>query len=105
MATTHDCFRHNGVNNVAFAAAGGASAASSAFASETQYIRVCAQGAVSATSGVRIQVGDGTPTAAAASPYLPVNWVEYIKVSPGQKIAVLSNDTVTGTLSITELTD
>jgi len=65
---------------------------------------VCVQGAITATSGVRIAVGD-TPTASNTSPLLPVNWIEYIKVTPGQKIAALSNDTVTGTLSVTELTN
>jgi hypothetical protein len=96
-------YRHGAAQNVAFAAAGGASAASTAFGSETYAIRVCAQGAITATSGIRIVVGDGTPTASASSELLPVNWLEYIIVSPGQKIAVLSNDTVTGSLSVTEL--
>jgi len=31
--------------------------------------------------------------------------VEYVKVTPGQRIAVLGNDTVTGSLSLVELTD
>lgn len=104
MAVTHDAFRHVGKNNVTFNAAGGASVQSAAFGSQTYWIRVCAQGVVSATSGVRISVGD-SPTADSTTAYLPVNWVEYIKVTPGQKIAALSNDTITGTLSVTELTD
>ena len=61
-----------------------------------------APGVLSATSGLRILVGDN-PTAIATSTLLPVNWVEYIHVTPGQKIAVISNDTVTGNLSVTEL--
>jgi hypothetical protein len=60
---------------------------------------------VSATiDGVRIAVGDN-PTATATSALIPVQWVEYIKCSPGQKIAVLGNNTGTGSVSVTELTD
>jgi hypothetical protein len=100
----HDAYRHSTVNNVTFAASGGASAQSAAFGSQTKYIRICTQGAVTGTSGVRIAVGDN-PTASATTALLPVNWLEYIKVTPGQKIAALSNDSVPGTLSVIELTD
>lgn len=102
MGINHDAFHHNVTNNVTFNAAGGASVQSNAFAAQTYWIRVATQGAITATSGVRISVGDN-PTASSTTPLLPVNWVEYIAVTPGQKIAVLGNDTVTGTLSITEL--
>ena len=46
-----------------------------------------------------------------AQPRLPpllfsrCNGLRYIKVSPGQKIAVLGNNTGTGIVSVTELTD
>ena len=53
--------------------------------------------------GVRIKVGDGTPVADANSTLLPLNWVEIIAVTPGQKIAVLGNNTGTGSVSVTEL--
>ena len=100
----HDAYRHGTVNNVTFAAAGSGSAQSAAFGAQTRSIRICVQGAVTTTSGLRIAVGDN-PTASATTALLPVNWVEYIKVTPGQKVAALSNDTVTGTLSVIELTD
>jgi hypothetical protein len=95
-------FRQGASQNVAYNAAGGASAASTAFGTQTKAIRIAVTGAITATGGVRI-VGDGTPTASATSTLLPVNWVEFITVTPGQKIAVLGNDTVTGNLSVTEL--
>jgi hypothetical protein len=79
-------------------AAAGASTASTTFGTQTRAIRVSVPGAITATSGVRIAVGDGTPTASATSALLPVNWIEYIIVTSGQKIAVLGNDTVTGNL-------
>ena len=64
-----------------------------------------AVGVVSASiDGVRIAI-DANPTATATSSLLPVNWVEIIKVSPGQKIAVLGNNTGTGSVNVTELTD
>jgi hypothetical protein len=101
----HDCFRPKATQNVAYAAAGGASAQSTAFGSQTYHIRVCAVGVVSASiDGVRIVVGEN-PTATATSTLLPVNWKEYIKCTPGQKIAVLGNNTGTGTVSVVELTD
>jgi hypothetical protein len=100
----HDAYRHATVNNVAFNAAAGASVQSAAFGAQTKYIRICTQGAITATSGVRIAVGDN-PTASATTALLPVNWVEYVKVTPGQKIAALGNDAATGTLSVVELTD
>lgn len=100
---TYNALHHGTVQLVAYAAAGGASAPSAAFGPATYAIRICATGAITATGGIRIAVGDGTPVASAASELLPLNWLEYILVNPGQKIAVLSNDTVTGSLSITEL--
>jgi len=103
MANYHDSYRQAASQNVAYNVAGGASAASSPFGPETYWIRVTAPGVISATSGVRIKLGDGTPTADAVSTLLPVNWVEYINVTPGQTIAVISNDAVAGNLSVTEL--
>jgi hypothetical protein len=101
----HDAYRILATQNVSYAAAGGASAQSTAFASQTRYIRVCAVGVVSASiDGVRIAI-DASPTATATSYLLPVNWVEYIKCTPGQKIAVLGNNTGTGSVSVSELTD
>lgn len=105
MAILHDTFRMGPAQNVTYAAAGGASAASTAFGNETFWIQVCAiAGAASTfTSGVRIVIGDGTPTATATSAAIPLNWLATFACSPGQKIAVLSNDTITGTLSVVEL--
>jgi hypothetical protein len=103
MSQYHDSFRQGASQNLAYNIAGGASAASAAFGSQTYWIRVCATGVISATSGVRIIIGDGTPTATATVTLLPLGWVEIIAVSPGQKIAALSNDAVAGSLSITEL--
>ena len=104
MASYHDSYRQGASQNVPYAAAGGASAASAAFGSQIYWIRVASVGVPSATlDGVRIKVGDGTPVADANSALLPLNWVEIVAVTPGQKIAVLGNNTGTGSVSVTEL--
>jgi hypothetical protein len=101
----HDAYRQKATQSVAYNAAAGASTQSAAFGSQTYWIRVCSAGVVSASiDGVRIAVGDN-PTATATSALLPVQWVEYIKCGPGQKIAVLGNNTGTGSVNVTELTD
>jgi hypothetical protein len=104
MAQIHDAYRQLATQNVAYNAAVGASAASTTFSSQTYYVRLCAPGSLSGTVGVRYQVG-ASPTATNTSTLLPANWIEYVKVNPGESIAFISNDTVTGTISITELTD
>jgi hypothetical protein len=103
--TPHGAFREGAKQNLAFNGSAGASVQSSAFGSQTYFIRICAAGIVGASvDGVRVVVGDN-PTATSTSTLIPVQWVEYIKCSPGQKIAVLGNNTASGTLSLTELAD
>jgi hypothetical protein len=104
MAVFHSAYRHNIVQNVSFAAAGGASAASSNFASQTRAIRICFTGAFTATAGVRFSIGN-SPVASSTTQLLPPNVIECITVSPGEQIAALSNDTVTGSLSVVELSN
>jgi hypothetical protein len=99
----HDAYRIITSQNLSYAASGGASAASTAFGSQTYYIRVSAAGPADSTnSGVRYAVGSA-PVASATSELLPLGWVEVLKVTPGQKIAAISNAANTGTLSIAEL--
>ena len=103
MANYHDSYRLGASQNVAYAAAGGASAQSTAFGAQTRYIRVTTVGVVSATiDGVRLVIGEN-PTATATSTLLPANWVEFYTCTAGQKIAVLGNNTGTGSVNITEL--
>jgi len=88
------------------AVSGGASAQSTAFSSQTywdQGLRYRRKSNAT-NDGARIKVGD-SPVASATSTLLPLNWVEWIKCTPGQKIAVVGNNASTGSLSITELTD
>ena len=80
-------------------------AAASTFSAETYQVRLAA------TSACCYKIGDGAQTAVAdsTSEFLPANWVEYVRVNPGQSIAAIRTGggllTATdGTLWITELT-
>ena len=63
---------------------------------------------LSANAACNYRIGDGAQTATAADPFLPANVIEYVEVTPGQRIAALkaaTNGLVTataGTLWITE---
>ena len=104
MSLLHDTFAEGASQNVTAAGSAGASAASTAFGAQTRWIRICCVGIVGATlDGVRYVVGDGTPTATASSSLLPLNWPQYITVNPGQKIAVLGNNTTGTVVNIVEL--
>ena len=95
--------RLGAAQNVAITAA---SVASAAFGAQTYQIRCVISQAtpVTGTAGVRFRIGDGTPTAVAADSFLPIGTVEYFTVTPGQRIAVVSNDaSVAGTVSVTEI--
>jgi len=76
-----------------------------AFGAQTYQIRVVANSAVH----YRIYDSTGTATATTADPFLPASWIEYVTVSPGQKISAIkaaTNGLVTataGTLWVTEL--
>lgn len=78
-----DAARMGTVNNVAVATTS-TSVASSAFGSATYQVRVAA------SANCYYKVGVGTPTAAATDVFLPLNWVEYVTVSPSEKIAFFS---------------
>jgi hypothetical protein len=56
---------------------------------------------VSAPANCFVKVGEGTPTAAATDALLPSTWVDYMTVSPGQKISVYSP--TIQTVSVTEV--
>ena len=77
---------------------GSSSSASSAFTDGTEYIRVVS------TIATYIQIAV-SPTAAASTAYLPADDIEYIKVSEGEKIAVLRVGGSDGKVSVTELTE
>lgn len=78
-----------------------------AFGAQTYWVRLAANSACH----FHVFETGGTATATTGDPFLPANWVETIKVQPGQKISAIkavTNGLVTataGTLSVTELTN
>lgn len=92
-----DGFRPGIANNVAVATTSTA-AASSAFGTQTYTVRVAAPAAAF------YKIGDpaATPTAASTDVYLPPNWVEFVIVTPGQKISFFS--ATIQTISVNEVT-
>jgi hypothetical protein len=73
--------------------------ATNAFGAQTWAVRV----AVSGTGLTHYRVGDGTQTAVTSDPFLPTGWVDIIRVTPGQKIAAIT-ESGTATLTVTEAT-
>jgi hypothetical protein len=68
-----------------------------AFGAQTRVIRL------SSTTACHYRVVEAAGAAAVATDsLLPVNWVEYVVVSPGQKISAIQ-DSAGGTLSVTEM--
>jgi hypothetical protein len=78
-----------------------ASAASTAFGSQTYQVLVACQ--LTAGTDVHIRIGDGTPTAVTTDTLLPVNFPMIFTCTPGQKIAVIGGTSAAGSLSVTEL--
>jgi hypothetical protein len=78
-------------------------AITNAFGPETWQLRLVAD------SGCCYRVGDGAQTASVADSYLPANTIEYVIVSPGQRIAAIKAATeglvtaTAGTLWVTEM--
>jgi hypothetical protein len=74
------------------------SQATAAFGAQTRQIRVATE-----TQPAFFEIGDGTPTAAAAtSNVIGANRSEYFSVTPGQRCAALQAGTA-GKLSVTEI--
>lgn len=103
MAILHDAFRIIASQNVAAASSAGASTASTTLGPQTYWVLLSVAAAYTATGGVRFVIGDGTPTASATSTLLVVNYPMIFACTPGQKVAVISNDTTAQTVSLAEL--
>ena len=78
-------------------------AIANSFGPETYQLRLVAD------SACCYRIGDGAQTATTADPFLPANTIEYVIVSPGQRISAIkaaTNGLVTataGTLWVTEM--
>lgn len=82
----------------------GNTAITNAFGAATFQIRIVAN------SACHYKIGDGAQTASTSDPFLPANWVEWITVTPGQRISAIKAATAglitaaAGTLWVTEVT-
>jgi hypothetical protein len=71
----------------------GSSVSTPAFGAQTYQIRVVT------TAAVNIKVGDGTVAATTNDPLMPTGVVDYVTVTPGQKLAAIG----TATVHVTEM--
>jgi hypothetical protein len=106
MATWHDYYRLGAAQALAVASAGGAASSSTVFGTMTRAIRLVWNGATS-TSGIRYAIVDPQTPAISwtTAALLPANWIEVVKVTPGQRVSAISNDAGTPSINIIELTD
>jgi len=59
---------------------------------------------VTGTAGARFRISEPVPVALVTDTFLPIGPAEYFTCTPGQAIAVISNDaSVTGFLVVTEI--
>lgn len=104
-AFEHQSASRNGTTQ-AVAYTGTATTITNAFGGETWQVRLSA---TSACQYVISEAASVTVATATNGALLPANWVEYVMVSPGQKISVIqapTNGLITataGTLLVTEL--
>jgi hypothetical protein len=96
-------FRPSTVTNLSYSTSAGAAVSTAGFGTQTYWISLTAPGAITSTGGVRYTIGKSATASATASPLLPFNWTEVVRVSPGEQLSAVSNDGVAGTLVVVEL--
>lgn len=84
--------------------AGATSTQSTAFGTETTLIRIATSNLTGAGAHIHIAV-NSNPTATSSSTIVPCGLIEYVAVSPGDKIAVLRGGGTDVSVSITEITN
>lgn len=80
------------------------SSQSTAFGQETTLIRVATTNLTGAQSHVHVALGSN-PTATTSNTLIPCGLIEYIVVTPGDKIAVLRGGSTNIDVSVTEITN
>jgi hypothetical protein len=102
-----DVWRLSTAQALAVASVGGAAASSAALGAQTYAVRLCYPGSTSSTGGCRIAIVSPNDNAVSstAGTLLPANWLQTVKVTPGQRVSAISNDAGTPSLNIIELTD
>jgi len=106
MAVYDDIYRLGTAAALTVSSAAGAAVSTAIFGTETYAIALSFPGSTSSTSGVRVKIVDPQTSAVSSTAdfLLPANWVEKIKVSPGQRLSAISNDAGTPSVTVVELT-
>lgn len=106
MAFDDSLWRMGAAADLAVQSAGGAAVSTAVFGSETYAVQMTFVAPVSSTVGIRVKVINvGDPAVSSTGDaLLPPSWVFNTKVTPGQRISAISNDALTPTLSIVQLT-
>lgn len=102
MALVRDSAARFGATNNVVIATTSTAVASTAFGSQTYQIRVASPSACFVAVVTPLTASTTDATAATTSAYLPANFPEYIKVSPGQKLSAFS--ATLQTISVVEVT-
>ncbi|UOF80878.1 hypothetical protein [Caudoviricetes sp.] len=85
--------------------AGSASSQSSAFGTETTLVRIAASNQTGVGAHIHIKTGTNPTADSTTCALIPCGLIEYVAVSPGDKIAVLRGGGTDISLSVTEITN
>jgi hypothetical protein len=97
----HDAYTLGPSQNLSYSTSAGTAVSTTAFATQTRWLQLCASGIPTATNGARIAIGKA-PAATSTSTYLPVSWPLVIQIAAGEQVSALGNDSTAGTLNVTE---
>ena len=81
------------------------SAQSTAFGQETTLVRLATTNITGAGAHAHYQVGANPTASTTTSPLLPCGLIEYVVVSPGDKIALIRGGGTSVDVSVTEITN
>jgi hypothetical protein len=105
MSNFHDAYRSSTVTNLTFATSAGTAVSTAGFGTQTRYIQVVSPGVATATGGARFLVGKSAIATTITGNYLPFNWIQICKVTPGEQLSCVSNDGTGGAIIVVELVD
>jgi hypothetical protein len=93
------------VTNLAYSTSAGTAVSTAGFGAQTYFVALTAAGAFTSTGGVRWTSGKAVTATTTNGNLSPFNWIQVVKVSPGEQLSAVSNDRVAGTLVVVELTN
>ena len=104
MAFTHDVWRNSTVTNLTVATSAGTAVSTAGFGTQTYWVSLTAPGAFTTTGGVRYVIGKAPVATTTNGALLPFNWIEKVRVTPGEQLSAVSNDGIGAALVVVELT-